>query len=108
LPDQLRSTWKRSRVLITGGLGFIGSTLAIRLSELGAQVTLVDSLIPEYGGNVFNVQGYERALRINLSDIRDRFSLAALPSDKDFIFNLAGQTSHLDSMHDPETDLAIN
>lgn len=108
LPDQLRSTWQRSRVLITGGLGFIGSTLAIRLCQMGAKVTVVDSLIPEYGGNLFNVQGYERALRINLSDIRDRFSLAALLSEKDFIFNLAGQTSHLDSMHDPETDLAIN
>ena len=101
-------SWSRKRILITGGLGFIGSTLAIRLSELGAQVTIVDSLIPQYGGNLFNLNGYEDAVRINLSDIRDRYSLEVLLQNKHVIFNLAGQTSHLDSMHDPETDLAIN
>ncbi len=100
--------WAGLRILITGGLGFIGSNLAIRLSQLGARVTIVDSLIPQYGGNLFNLNGHEDAVRINLSDIRDRYSLEALLKDKDVIFNLAGQTSHLDSMHDPETDLAIN
>lgn len=100
--------WAGRRVLITGGLGFIGSTLAIRLSELQAQVTIIDSLIPQYGGNLFNLNGHENNIRVNLSDIRDRFSLEALLDNKQVIFNLAGQTSHLDSMHDPETDLAIN
>jgi UDP-glucose 4-epimerase len=100
--------WTDKQVLITGGLGFIGSTLAIRLSGLGAQVTIVDSLIPQYGGNLFNLNGHEAAIRVNLSDIRDRYSLEVLLKDKHVIFNLAGQTSHLDSMHDPETDLAIN
>ena len=101
-------SWSRKRILITGGLGFIGSTLAIRLSGLGAQVTIIDSLIPQYGGNLFNLNGYDDAVRINLSDIRDRSSLEVLLQNKHVIFNLAGQTSHLDSMHDPETDLAIN
>lgn len=100
--------WRDRSVLITGGLGFIGSTLGIRLVELGAQVTLVDSLIPEYGGNLANIAGYEDRLRVNLSDIRDRFSLEALVRDQAVIFNLAGQTSHLDSMRDPHTDLEIN
>ena len=101
-------SWAGQRTLITGGLGFIGSTLAIRLSQLGAEVTVIDSLIPQYGGNLFNLNGHDDRVRINLSDIRDRYSLEALLQDKDVIFNLAGQTSHLDSMHDPETDLAIN
>lgn len=95
-------------MLITGGLGFIGSTLAHVLVRGGAEVTLVDSLIPEYGGNLFNIQGIERKLRLNISDVRDAHGLPALVRGQDFLFNLAGQTSHLDSMHDPVTDLEIN
>ncbi len=97
-----------ARVLITGGLGFIGSNLARRLADLGAQVTLVDSLVPEYGGNRFNVRGIEDRVRVNISDVRDRYSLKAHVAGQDFLFNLAGQTSHLDSMQDPFTDLEIN
>jgi len=100
--------WKGKAVLITGGLGFIGSNLAIRLCGLGASVTVVDSLVPDYGGNQYNLQGYRDHIRINLSDIRDRFSLEALLHGQEVVFNLAGQTSHLDSMRDPQTDLAIN
>lgn len=96
------------RVLITGGLGFIGSTLARRLVDLGAQVILVDSLIPEYGGNLFNIAGYEDRLRVNIADVRDEFSMDYLVRGQDLLFNLAGQTSHLDSMTDPYTDLDIN
>jgi nucleoside-diphosphate-sugar epimerase len=100
--------WQNKTVLITGGLGFIGSNLAIRLVELGAQVTLIDSLIPDYGGNLFNINGIAMAVHVNLSDIRDRFSMEVLLQNKQVIFNLAGQTSHMDSMSDPQTDLAIN
>jgi UDP-glucose 4-epimerase len=96
------------RVLITGGLGFIGSTLGRRLADLGARVVLVDSLIPEYGGNLFNIAGYEDRLRVNVADVRDEFSMDYLVRDQDILFNLAGQTSHLDSMTDPYTDLEIN
>jgi len=95
-------------VLITGGLGFIGSNLTRRLIELGAKVVIVDSLIPEYGGNLFNVSGIEDHIRINISDVRDVSSLQYLIRDQEFLFNLAGQTSHLDSMADPYTDLDIN
>lgn len=95
-------------VLITGGLGFIGSNLARRLVNLGAQVTLVDSLVPEYGGNRFNLRGIEDRVRVNISDVRDRYSLRAHLEGQNFLFNLAGQTSHLDSMEDPFTDLDIN
>lgn len=97
-----------ARVLITGGLGFIGSNLAHRLVELGASVTLVDSLIPEYGGNLRNVHGIEDRVHINIADIRDEYSMNYLVQAKDYLFNLAGQTSHLDSMRDPYTDLEIN
>jgi UDP-glucose 4-epimerase len=96
------------RVLVTGGLGFIGSNLARRLVQDGAEVTLVDSLIPEYGGNRANVAGIEDAVQVNISDVRDEHSLPALVSGQEVLFNLAGQTSHVDSLHDPYTDLDIN
>ncbi|HSS73357.1 MAG TPA: NAD-dependent epimerase/dehydratase family protein [Gaiellaceae bacterium] len=95
-------------VLITGGLGFIGSTLARRLVDLGARVTLVDSLIPEYGGNRANIAGIEDRVTVNISDVRDEHSLPSLIRGQDLVFNLAGQTSHVDSLHDPYTDLEIN
>lgn len=100
--------FRNQRILITGGLGFIGSNLARRLVSGGAQVLLVDSLIPEYGGNLFNIAGLEGRVQVNISDVRDQHSLRYLVPGVDYIFNLAGQTSHLDSMEDPGTDLAIN
>lgn len=103
----LLDVFSHRRVLITGGMGFIGSTLARRLLELDADVVIVDSLIPEYGGNRFNLEGVER-IRVRVSDVRDASSIRALVSDADYLFNLAGQTSHLDSMRDPVTDLDIN
>ncbi len=96
------------KIIITGGLGFIGSNLARRLVDLGAIVTLIDSLNPEYGGNLFNVTEIKDRLHINISDVRDASSMSCLVQCKDYIFNLAGQTSHLDSMRDPFTDLQIN
>ncbi len=97
-----------SNVLITGGLGFIGSNLAFKIAAEGGNVTLVDSLVPEYGGSLYNVRDISPAARINISDVRDPFSLSHLLAGQDFLFNLAGQTSHLDSMEDPFTDLEIN
>jgi len=101
-------SFARKQVLITGGFGFIGSNLARRLLDLGAEVTLVDSLIPESGGNLFNIAGIENRLHVNISDVRDKHSMRYLVQGQDYIFNLAGQTSHLDSMQDPFTDLDIN
>ncbi|NLA80798.1 MAG: NAD-dependent epimerase/dehydratase family protein [Chloroflexi bacterium] len=102
------STFNNKKVLITGGLGFIGSNLAIRLIEAGAKVTLVDSLIPTYGGNLFNIEPVKYRARVNISDVRDPHAMKYLVSGQDYLFNLAGQTSHLDSMEAPETDLNIN
>lgn len=99
---------KTKKILITGGLGFIGSNLARRLVSLGADVTLVDSLIPQYGGSLFNIAGIENKVNVNISDVRDEYSIDHLVQGQDFLFNLAGQTSHMDSMHDPITDLEIN
>lgn len=96
------------RILITGGLGFIGSNLAIRLVELGGDVTLVDSLIPEYGGNLWNIEPAKNKLRVNISDVRDEHAMKYLIQGHDFLFNLAGQTSHVDSMNNPYPDLEIN
>ncbi len=103
-----RSAFDGCRALITGGLGFIGSTLARRLVELGARVTLVESLIPEYGGNLANIAGLEDRVRVNISDVRDEYSFRYLVRDQDLLFNLAGQTSHMDSMREPFNDLEIN
>lgn len=105
---ELSGAFANRRVLITGALGFIGSNLARRLVDLGARVLLVDSLIPEYGGNLFNIEGIEDRVRVNISDVRDAHSMRYLVQDQDYLFNLAGQTSHMDSMSDPDTDLEIN
>jgi nucleoside-diphosphate-sugar epimerase len=97
-----------SNALIIGGLGFIGSNLAMRLVELGASVLLVDSMNPLYGGNLHNITPIKDCVRVNIADVRDKHSLSYLVKDQQIIFNLAGQTSHMDSMADPFTDLEIN
>ena len=95
-------------VLITGGLGFIGSALAHHLVALGARVTIVDAMLPGAGGNLFNVADIRDRVQINISDVRDPVSLRYLVRGQRFLFNLAGQVSHIDSMRDPYTDLEIN
>lgn len=102
------SAYRGEPCLITGGLGFLGSNLARRLVELGARVTVIDSLIPAYGGNPWNIHGLEDAIRINIADVRDPHSMAWLVRGQRYLFNLAGQVSHIDSMLDPATDLDIN
>jgi UDP-glucose 4-epimerase len=103
-----RDFYRDRKVMITGGLGFIGSNLARQLVGLGANVLLVDSLIPDYGGNLFNIDGIEGAVRVNVADIRQQSTMNFLVRDRAVIFNLAGQVSHIDSMRDPYTDLEIN
>lgn len=102
------NSYNKAKILITGGLGFIGSNLARALVAQGAKVTLVDSLIPQYGGNLFNIEDIRDKLTVNVCDVRDPFAMAYLLKDKDYLFNLAGQTSHMDSMSDPQADLDIN
>jgi len=99
---------ENKRVLITGGLGFIGSNLARKLVESKNVVTVVDSLIPEYGGNLRNLHDLSDEIIIKVADIRDESSINQLIKDQDYLFNLAGQTSHLDSMENPFIDLDIN
>jgi UDP-glucose 4-epimerase len=101
-------SFNKKRVLITGGLGFIGSNLAHRLVSMGATVTLVDSMIPDYGGNLFNIDDIKDRVKVNIADVRDSHGMKYLVRDQDYLFNLAGQTSHWDSMQDPFTDLDIN
>ena len=96
--QNFRSKFEGKKVLVTGGLGFIGSNLSRALCDLGARVTIIDSMIPEYGGNLFNLAGYEERVRINISDVRDPHGLKYLVQNQDFLFNLAGQVSHVDSM----------
>lgn len=103
-----RDIFHDKHVLITGGLGFIGSNLARRLVDLGARPTLVDSLVPEYGGNLANVRDFEDRVIVNIADVRDPHGMRVLVQKQDYLFNLAGQTSHLDSMNDPFTDMEIN
>jgi UDP-glucose 4-epimerase len=102
-----RDFYRDRRVLVTGGLGFIGSNLCRALADLGAQVTAVDSLLPDYGGNLFNLAGYDERVRINIADVRGH-GMEHLLKGKEVLFNLAGQVSHIDSMTNPMTDLEIN
>ncbi len=105
---ELTDVFHDKRVLITGGLGFIGSNLARDLVRLGARVTLLDSLIPIYGGNPANIDDIREQVTVNIGDVRDPHAIRYLLQGQDYLFNLAGQTSHLDSMDDPQTDLDIN
>ena len=102
-----RDFYRDRTVLVTGGLGFIGSNLCRALADLGARVTAVDSLLPDYGGNLFNLDGYEDRVRINIADVRGH-GMQYLVRGQEVLFNLAGQVSHIDSMTDPFTDLEIN
>ena len=104
---KLLSAFAGKNILITGGLGFIGSAIARRLAGV-AEITLVDSLIPEYGGNLANIRGIEDQVHVNISDVRDPHSMRYLVQGMDVVFNMAGQTSHMDSMADPYADLEIN
>ena len=100
--------FKNKKILITGGLGFIGSTLAHQLVKMDSDICIVDSLIPDYGGNRYNINGIDDKVKINIADVRDKHSMDYLVKGKDIIFNLAGTLSHIDSMKDPFTDLEIN
>jgi UDP-glucose 4-epimerase len=104
----LAGFYRGRRVMITGGLGFIGSNLAIRLADLGAEVLIVDSLIPESGGNFFNIAPVKDRVRVNVADVRQASTMNYLVRGQDVIFNLAGQVSHIDSMRDPYADLEVN
>ncbi len=102
------SHWAGRRVLVTGGLGFIGSTLAIRLAEAGAKVTLVDAMIPGYGANPFNIEAVRDKVTVNYGDICDRHAMNWLVRGQDYVFHLAGQVSHVMSMTDPYPDIEFN
>ena len=108
VPSTLGRVFSGKRVLITGGLGFIGSNLARELVGLGARVAIVDSLVPEYGGNRRNLAGVAARVKVHVADVRDWPRLPSLVRGQHYLFNLAGQTSHMDSMTDPQTDLDIN
>jgi len=107
LTSDYRDFYRGRKVLVTGALGFIGSNLSRTLADLGARVLAVDSLLPDYGGNLFNLAGYEDKVKINIADVRGH-GMEYLVREQDILFNLAGQVSHIDSMVDPFTDLEIN
>lgn len=106
--DPLALAFRGARVLITGGLGFIGSNLAIRLAGGGADVTLMDAMIPEYGGNPFNVAPIRDRVAVNFGDICDRHAMDWLVRGQDYVFHLAGQVSHVLSLSNPFHDIEYN
>lgn len=100
--------FKGKEVLITGGLGFIGSNLSIELVKQGAHVTIIDNMLPRQGSNLFNIKEIEDQVTVNISDVRNQLSMNHLVKGKDYIFHLAGQVNHVDSMRNPLQDLDIN
>lgn len=96
------------RALITGGMGFIGSSLALALARLGADVTIADAMIPGYGGNLFNIEPVRGRVRVNFCDIRDPNAMNYLVQGQDYVFHLAGQVDHILSLTDPFPDIEIN
>ena len=106
--DSRFAAYGDKRVMITGGIGLIGSALGRRLVGLGAEVLLVDSMMPEAGGNFANIADIRDRVGVNIADIRDREAMRHLLQGQDFLFDLAAQTSHMDSMSAPEHDLAVN
>jgi UDP-glucose 4-epimerase len=101
-------TLQGKKILVTGGLGFIGSNLCIELVRLGAHVTAVDNMLPRQGGNLFNIKEIENRIQVQFSDVRDQFSMNYLVRGVDYVFHLAGQVNHVDSMRNPLQDLDIN
>lgn len=106
--ENIYEIYRNKNVMVTGGAGFIGSNLAIKLCDLGANVLIVDSLIEDYGGNLFNLEPVKDKIKLNIADVRTYPTMLYLVKGQDFIFNLAGQVSHIDSMLDPWEDLEIN
>jgi UDP-glucose 4-epimerase len=104
----INSLYKDKKILITGGLGFIGSSLALKLTELGAQVTLLDAMIPDYGGNLFNIDHIKDNVTVNFSNITDASSMDYLVREKDYIFHCAGQVCHIMSLSNPFPDIEYN
>src|SRR4051794_12753780 len=100
--------YRGRRALVTGGLGFIGSNLVRRLIDLGVEVSVLDSLMPEQGGSNFNVRDILGRIEVHNADMRDRKVISHLVGGVDFVFNLAGSVSHLDSMQQPLRDLELN
>ena len=108
MENSLQESFIKKNIIISGGLGFIGSNLAIKLVDLGANVTVIDSLIPEYGGNLWNIESVKNKIKVQIADVRNEKIMRRLIQGQDYFFNLAGQTSHLDSMKNPFVDLEIN
>lgn len=106
--DPLAAPFRDRRVLITGGLGFIGARLARRLVEAGARVLVVDSLVPGSGARLDHLAGREDRLRLNIADLRDPYAVPHLVRGQEYLFNLAAQTGHVDAMTAPLVDLDIN
>lgn len=104
----MKNNFTSKKVLITGGLGFVGSNLSIKLAELGADVLIVDNMLPRQGGNVFNIEPVKDKVKVNISDIRNPTSMNHLVKGMDYIFHIAGQVNHVDSVKDPLNDLSIN
>ncbi len=104
----VRSSYRQKKAVVTGGLGFIGSSLVIRLVELGARVTVVDAKVRGCGANEHNIHPVRGDVRVLVSDIADASEFRTVLASADVVFNLAGEVSHVHSMRFPERDAQLN
>ena len=107
-PSIAPDTFAGKRVLITGGMGFLGSALAISLVRLGAEVMIVDHMLSGHGGNPFNIAPIQHRVHVSYTDIRDTSAMNYVVRDQDYVFHLAGQVDHVLSLQDPFPDIDIN
>ncbi|MDH5510807.1 MAG: SDR family NAD(P)-dependent oxidoreductase [Nitrospinota bacterium] len=108
MPDSVAARFKGKTVLITGGMGFIGASLAVRLAQAGADVLVVDNMLEPYGANLFNIEPVKAMVTVNFCDIRDQNAMDYLVTGREYVFHCAAQVCHLMSLDNPFIDIDIN
>jgi len=106
--DDIYNYYRNKIIVITGGLGFLGSSLAQKLVNYQAKIIIIDNLNPLYGGNYFNLNGIQNKVKIIIDDIRNEKVLIPIIKQCDMLYHFAAQVSYIDSLSMPYEDLELN